>query len=96
MRKPWSVTIGAAVVVVVAAGAVYLYIRHYEPDRARFPVRGIDVSHHQGTIDWDAVVNDDIAFAWVKVSEGGDHRDREFERNIAEANRVGLPVGIYH
>lgn len=68
----------------------------WRPDRTRFPERGIDVSHHQGRIDWDAVVADDVAFAYVKVSEGGDHRDREFEHNLAEANRLGLPVGAYH
>lgn len=66
------------------------------PDRSRYPVRGIDVSHHQGAIDWEKVVADDVAFAYVKVSEGGDHRDREFVRNISEANRLGLPVGAYH
>jgi lysozyme len=70
--------------------------REYEPDRTRFPLRGIDVSHHQGAIDWTEVVSDDVAFAYVKASEGGDYRDRELRRNIAEANRVGLPVGAYH
>jgi lysozyme len=62
----------------------------------RYPLRGIDVSHHQGTIDWAQVAADDVAFAYVKVSEGGDHRDRLFARNIGEANRFGLPVGAYH
>lgn len=77
-------------------GDGYLRITEYEPDRSRFPVRGIDVSHHQGAIDWMAVAAADVAFAYVKVSEGGDHRDREFRRNIGEANRLGLPVGAYH
>lgn len=73
-----------------------MVVRNYEPDRARYPLRGIDVSHHQGPIDWDKVAGDDVAFAYVKVSEGGDFRDTRFEFNIAEANRAGVPVGIYH
>lgn len=73
-----------------------MHFRDYEPDRTRFPARGIDVSHHQGRIDWAAVAGDDVAFAYIKASEGGDHRDREFRRNISEANRLELPVGAYH
>jgi len=92
----WKIAIGATIVAVAGAGVGYLYFREYEPNRSRFPVRGIDVSHHQGAIDWTAVVADDVAFAYAKVSEGGDHRDREFRRNIAEANRLGLPIGAYH
>jgi lysozyme len=94
MKRWRMIAIGAAVVAIAGAGATYLYLREFEPDRTRFPVRGIDVSHHQGRIDWDA--DDDVAFAYVKVTEGGDHRDREFTRNLAEANRLGLPVGTYH
>lgn len=96
MKRRWKIAIGLAVVAAAAAGAVYLVLREHVPDRWRYPLRGIDVSHHQGTIDWAQVAADDVAFAYVKVSEGGDHRDRQFERNIAEANRVGLPVGAYH
>ncbi|TIT38522.1 MAG: lysozyme, partial [Mesorhizobium sp.] len=36
---------------VVAAGG-FIYFHTFSPDRDRFPVRGIDVSHHQGRIDW--------------------------------------------
>jgi lysozyme len=68
----------------------------FEPDRGRYPVRGIDVSHHQGLIDWRAVAADDVAFAYLKASEGGDHRDSEFSRNWQAAREAGLAVGAYH
>ena len=96
MERLWKTAIGAIITVVTAVGGLCLYLRGYEPDRTRFPVRGIDVSHHQGTIDWAAVVGDDVAFAYLKASEGGDYRDREFQRNLAEVNRLGLPAGAYH
>jgi len=38
-----------------------------------FPLRGIDVSHHQKRIDWETVAEHNIHFVWIKASEGGDH-----------------------
>lgn len=85
-------------VVILAAGTAggYLTYRNYEPDRARFPVRGIDVSHHQGEIDWQRVAADDVAFVFMKATEGGDHLDTQFARNLDGAREAGLAVGAYH
>ena len=79
----------------VATGG-YLYFREFSPDRQRYPVRGIDVSHHQGNIDWDRVAADDVDFAIIKATEGGDFRDRLFAANLAAARKAGLAVGAYH
>jgi lysozyme len=78
------------------AGAGYLYFRSFEPDRSRFPLRGIDVSHHQRIVDWSKVATDDVAFAYIKASEGGDHRDTEYARNVDGAQAAGLAAGAYH
>ncbi len=96
MRRFRTAALAAVIVILTAAAALFVYFQTYQPDRARFPLRGIDVSHHQGTIDWPEVAEDDVAFAFIKVSEGGDHRDTQFVRNIAEATKVGIPVGAYH
>ena len=96
MNRRGQIAIGVVLVALAGGGAAYLYFQEYEPDRARYPVRGIDVSHHQGTIDWQKVAKDDVAFAFIKVSEGGDHRDREFLRNFDEAKKAGVSVGAYH
>lgn len=80
----------------VAAFAGWRAFRAWEPDPARYPVRGIDVSHHQGAIDWQAVAEDHVAFAYLKATEGGDHRDRQFAANWREARAAGLKVGAYH
>lgn len=58
-------------------------------------VAGIDVSHWQGTIDWDAVAASDVEFAIIRVSHGTSTMDREFVRNWPEAQRVGLIRGVY-
>ncbi len=59
-------------------------------------MRGIDVSHHQGEIDWPAVRAGGFTFAYVKATEGADHRDTRFERNWAAAGSAGLSRGAYH
>jgi lysozyme len=86
---------GLILLCLVAAGG-FLYFRTYSPDRDRYPVRGIDVSHHQGQIDWHRVAADDVAFAIIKATEGGDHVDKAFATNLREARAAGLAVGAYH
>jgi lysozyme len=85
---------------VLAACAVtvggYFYFMGFSPDRYRYPVRGIDVSNHQGAIDWRRVAADDVAFAIIKATEGGDFVDRSFARNLAGARSAGIAVGAYH
>lgn len=67
------------------------------PDPARFPLRGIDVSHHQGPIDWPRVASEPhLAFAFIKATEGGDWTDPRFAANWRGARAAGLLVGAYH
>lgn len=66
-----------------------------------YKVHGIDVSHHQGPIDWDAVSKTQdqqypIRFAFIKATEGGDYKDRRFEENFARSREAGLIRGAYH
>ena len=61
---------------------------------------GVDVSEHQGTIDWEAVKNDGIAFAFLRIgnrgtTEGGLFADSMFEENLTDAKAAGLQVGAY-
>lgn len=58
---------------------------------------GIDVSHYQGRINWDDVVSGTpISYVYLKATEGASLVDDTYERNLAEARRVGLSVGSYH
>lgn len=92
-----------ALMLVSAIGMIILVMQftpepspQFKPDRVRYPLRGIDVSHHQGVIDWPAVSRDDTLFAFIKATEGGDHRDTRFAINWVEARAAGLKVGAYH
>lgn len=58
---------------------------------------GIDVSHYQGSIDWDQVAGaEKISYVYIKATEGATYVDDTYERNLREVRRVGLSVGSYH
>ncbi|MCA9580493.1 MAG: hypothetical protein KC416_01785 [Myxococcales bacterium] len=58
-------------------------------------LKGIDVSHHQGVINWDAVRGEGLSFAFVRVSDGINTPDKQFDRNWAETKRIGIRRGVY-
>lgn len=66
------------------------------PSESKYPIRGIDVSNHQGNIDWKKIAENRISFAYIKATEGGDWKDKTFSRNWKEANELGIRVGAYH
>ena len=58
---------------------------------------GIDVSHHNGKIDWNKVKkNRRIKFVYIKATEGADFVDPEYNRNLKGARKAGFKVGSYH
>lgn len=60
--------------------------------------KGIDVSHHQGKIDWQKVKNDGIDFAIIRCGYGGNYTaydDRQWLYNVSECERLGIPYGVY-
>ena len=58
---------------------------------------GIDISSHQGYIDWAKVSSDkDISFVYIKATEGATYRSPHYAHNITQARRYGLLVGSYH
>ncbi len=57
-------------------------------------LKGIDVSEHQGRIDWERVKGN-IDFAILRAGYGRNNIDKQFIRNIEECNRLCIPVGIY-
>lgn len=61
---------------------------------------GIDVSEHQGDIDWAKVAADGVDFAMIRLgyrgsTQGSLYMDEYFEKNMAGAAAAGVPVGVY-
>jgi lysozyme len=62
---------------------------------------GLDVSHHQGEIHWDKLVNITpfdtlIDFVYCKATEGSTHIDGQWETNRTQLNQLGIRNGAYH
>lgn len=95
----WFLILGALVAVGLFG---YLSLRHshfFYKDvflGERYPIRGIDVSKHNGVIDYNKVAQAGYRFVFVKATEGATFKDAHFERNCREASRAGLKVGVYH
>lgn len=59
--------------------------------------RGIDVSSHQGVINWEAVKGK-IDYAIIRCGYGADRESQDdiyFKRNVDECTRLGIPFGVY-
>lgn len=57
--------------------------------------KGIDVSRHNGNIDWAKVKAAGINFAMIRAGYGVSTIDDKFVTNIKECNRLGIPCGVY-
>ncbi|MEO1264017.1 MAG: GH25 family lysozyme, partial [Bacteroidota bacterium] len=58
--------------------------------------KGIDVSHFQCDLDWSALKNEGISFAFVKATEGETYVDPCFHKNWANGQKEGLKLAPYH
>ena len=57
--------------------------------------RGIDVSYHQGVLDWAKLKADGVEFAMLRAGYGQSTVDKQFHRNAQECTRLGIPFGVY-
>lgn len=58
----------------------------------------IDVSEHQGVIDWEKVKKSGIKGAIIRCGYGSDDAsqdDKQWKRNVSECERLGIPYGVY-
>lgn len=64
-------------------------------------IHGIDVSHHQKEINWEAVADMQIDtikldFAFIKCTEGTDFLDKNYYENWEKISQTRLKRGVYH
>ena len=110
----WLIT--AAILVILSIAAYYVFLRPYvfrlKPCRGTkeygvclpsgFLCYGIDVSHHQGKIDWARVAESSaesgypIRFVIMKATESDTFTDPDYQVNITNARNAGLVCGVYH
>ena len=67
-----------------------------EPKSVDGYVIGVDVSHHNKTVDWAAIKKAGYSFAYLKCTEGKGFFDPRFLENVKAAKALGIKVGAYH
>ncbi len=83
----------------VAAGIHAQYNYNIQCEDTCRHIHGLDMSHYQGTVFWEAVsevAEGKIFYVYLKASEGGDNIDKRYAENIRLAKQSGLKVGSYH
>lgn len=106
--------IGALLLSLIIAVAYYIFFRpylyllrpckgekHYEVCvPSGYSIFGIDVSRHQGSINWtllkEAEEDAPISFVYIKATEGSDFTDVNFSYNFVKAKENGITRGAYH
>ena len=67
-----------------------------------YEIHGIDISHHQGKIDWQKLKDKGlidgypIRFVMIKATEGASRIDANFRSNFHNAREYGFTRGAYH
>ena len=86
--------------IVLACGAWWGYRRYLspriQPSPVEYPVRGVDISAHNGEVDFEKMKQAGIDFVMLKATEGISFIDKKFEENYEKARQAGLRVGAYH
>lgn len=96
IRRGWMI-FTAILLLIMAFLAACMAGRYVTPLFAgRYSVRGVDVSHYQGEIDWQELAAQDISFAYIKATEGTTYTDDCFKKNWTDAAKTELKVGAYH
>lgn len=88
-------------VLLLLSGAIWWAWHYYVStppyvDHERFPVRGFDISAHNGYANFKAAADAGFQFVFIKASEGTDFRDENFVLNYNKARHAGLKTGAYH
>lgn len=73
----------------------------YEGDENYTYRLGVDVSEHQGYVDWQQLKDSGFSFAFIRLGyrgygqEGNIRLDKEFQRNMENARAAGFDIGVY-
>ncbi len=75
---------------------VSCYFSTVKLNLSKYPVCGVDVSNYQGLIDWDKLEEQNVAFAFIKATEGSGHIDESARRNLERASKTNIKKSAYH
>jgi lysozyme len=68
----------------------------HTPQHVQKHAKGIDLSHHSGSINWDEINKSEISFVFCKATEGEDWQDPLFVSYFEQFQQHSIPKGAYH
>lgn len=76
------------------------YMTYRDENGEKISHLGVDISYHEKEVDWDKLAESGVEFVMLRCgyrgyTEGGLIKDEKFEEYAAEANRVGINLGVY-
>jgi lysozyme len=84
--------------ILIVIFGILLYFRiiwFVYPNKNIYSVDGLDISNHQGIIDWENV-DTKYKFIFVKATEGDTFVDKQFLKNADSVKKTGRILGAYH
>lgn len=93
----WSIA-GLLCLCVALAGCSSQATSEEEISTLKLPAgaEGLDLSHHNGEVDWGQLTLSGRSFVYIKATEGINHVDTRFHENWRNAVRHGWLTGAYH
>ena len=102
MKKPVKILLAILAILIVLFLAVFIlaktkviFINPWFVNTATSTI-GVDVSSYQANIDFKKLKDQNIAFAYIKATEGSSHQDNMFKNNWQNALEAGVLSGAYH
>ena len=87
---------GLLLVALIGGGWAWWHLHHWKPERAQYPVQGVEIGFEDGAPDWNALKATGADFAYLDASASAFARDPQFVRNLEDARSAKLLVGAVH
>ncbi|MEE4450717.1 glycoside hydrolase family 25 protein [Novosphingobium resinovorum] len=89
--------LGALALLAIVAGAWgWWHLRHWTPDRATYPLQGVEIGVDDGEVSWKSLKAIGADFAYIDASASAFARDPAFVDNFEAAKAAGMQVGALH
>ena len=95
-RTKLRVLAALLLIAMLFGGYAWWHLHHWKPERAAYPVQGVEVSAEDGEVDWRAIKAIGADFAYIDASASAFARDSAFVANLEAARAVKLQVGAVH
>ena len=89
-------TAAALVALILLGWAGWSFATGWHPSAKQYPLQGVDLGEHPGTIEWGTVRARGADFAYLVATVGANRRDDGFEANWAALPDAGLRRGAVH